>query len=42
VAAGVPEDAAFAAVVLYRMATFYVPPAWGFAAFRSLERHRYL
>jgi uncharacterized protein (TIRG00374 family) len=38
VAAGVPEEIAFTAVVLYRMATFYIPPAWGFAAFRSLQR----
>lgn len=39
VAAGMPEGAAFAAVILYRLATFYVPPLWGFPAFRHLERH---
>jgi hypothetical protein len=39
VAAGMPEGAAFAAVILYRLATFYIPPLWGFPAFRNLERH---
>lgn len=38
VAAGMPEGPAFAAVILYRLATFYVPPAWGYVAFRRLER----
>ena len=42
VAAGMPEDAAFAAVILYRVATFYLPPLWGYFAFRHLERHHYL
>ena len=42
VAAGMPEDAAFAAVVLYRTATFYLPSLWGYAAFRHLERRHYL
>lgn len=42
VASGVPEDMAFAAVVLFRLATFYIPPAWGFVAFRTLERNDYL
>ena len=42
VAAGMPEDAAFAAVILYRAATFYLPPLWGYFAFRHLERHHYL
>jgi len=42
VAAGMPEGPAFAAVILYRIATFYLPPLWGFFAFRSLERHQYL
>ncbi len=42
VAAGMPEGPAFAAVILYRMASFYVPPIWGYFAFRSLERSQYL
>lgn len=42
VAAGMPEEPAFAAVILYRIATFYLPPFWGYFAFRSLERNGYL
>jgi uncharacterized membrane protein YbhN (UPF0104 family) len=42
VAAGMPEEPAFAAVLLYRLATFYLPPTWGYFAFRSLERDRFL
>ncbi|MCU0311967.1 MAG: flippase-like domain-containing protein [Acidimicrobiales bacterium] len=42
VAAGMPEGPAFAAVLLYRLASFYLPPVWGFFAFRSLERNGYL
>jgi glycosyltransferase 2 family protein len=42
VAAGMPEEPAFAAVILYRIATFYLPPIWGYFAFRSLERNKYL
>jgi uncharacterized membrane protein YbhN (UPF0104 family) len=38
VAAGMPEEAAFAAVLLHRVATFYLPPVWGFVAFRRLQR----
>lgn len=36
--AGLPEEPVFAAVILYRIATFYLPPAWGFFALRRLER----
>jgi glycosyltransferase 2 family protein len=42
VAAGMPEDAAFAAVVLYRISTFYLPALWGYFAVRHLEHHGYL
>lgn len=42
VQAGMPEGAAFAAVLLYRMTTFYLPPIWGFFALRWLERHEHL
>jgi uncharacterized membrane protein YbhN (UPF0104 family) len=38
VQAGVPEVTAFAAVVLYRLAIFYIPPTWGFFALRWLQR----
>ncbi len=40
--AGMGEEAAFAAVILYRVASFYLPPVWGFFAFRWLERNRHL
>jgi uncharacterized membrane protein YbhN (UPF0104 family) len=42
VAAGMPEEPAFAAVILYRLATFYVPPLWGYPAFRWLQRNDHL
>jgi uncharacterized membrane protein YbhN (UPF0104 family) len=42
VQAGVPEEAAFAAVLVYRLATFYFPPIWGFFALRWLERNEHL
>ncbi len=29
-------------MILYRIATFYLPPLWGCFAFRSLERNQYL
>ena len=42
VRAGMPEESAFAAVLLYRIASFYLPPVWGFFALRWLERYKYL
>jgi uncharacterized membrane protein YbhN (UPF0104 family)/tRNA A-37 threonylcarbamoyl transferase component Bud32 len=39
---GVPQEAAFAAVMLYRFSTFYTPPSWGYFALKWLERNRYL
>jgi glycosyltransferase 2 family protein len=39
---GVPQEAALAAVLLYRLSTFYTPPIWGFFSLRWLERNRYL
>jgi glycosyltransferase 2 family protein len=42
VRAGVPEEVAFAAVVLYRIASFYLPPVWGYFAMRWLERNEHL
>lgn len=41
-AVGVTQEAAFAAVILYRLATFYLPPIWGFFSLRWLERNTYL
>jgi uncharacterized protein (TIRG00374 family) len=38
IAAGMPEEQAFAAAILYRLGTFYIPPIWGYPAFRWLER----
>jgi uncharacterized membrane protein YbhN (UPF0104 family) len=42
VRAGVPEETAFAIVMLYRLSTFYIPPIWGFFALRWLERNRHI
>ena len=40
--AGMIPEAAIAAVLLYRIATYYLPPAWGFPAMLWLQRNRYL
>jgi uncharacterized membrane protein YbhN (UPF0104 family) len=40
--AGMSPEAALGAVFLYRLATFYLPPLWGFVALRWLQRSRYL
>lgn len=42
IVAGVPDEIAFAAVIGYRLATFYLPPIWGFVALRWLERNQHL
>jgi uncharacterized protein (TIRG00374 family) len=42
VAAGVDKDTAFAAAVVYRIITTYLPTAWGAAAQRWLTRNDYL
>jgi glycosyltransferase 2 family protein len=42
VGAGMTEEAAFAVVLLYRMATLYLPPIWGYFALRWLERNKHL
>jgi uncharacterized protein (TIRG00374 family) len=39
---GVPEEAAFAIALLYRVATFYLPPIAGWFAMRWLQRNSYL
>jgi glycosyltransferase 2 family protein len=40
--AGMTPEAALAAVLLYRMSTFYIPPLWGFVALQWLQRNRHL
>jgi glycosyltransferase 2 family protein len=40
--AGMSEESALAAALLYRIAVFYLPPLWGFFALRGLQRRRYL
>lgn len=42
VQAGMPEGIAFAAVLMYRFSTFYLPPIWGYFAMRWLERNEHL
>jgi uncharacterized membrane protein YbhN (UPF0104 family) len=39
---GVPSDTAVAAALTHRLMTFYIPPTWGWFAFRWLTRHDYL
>ena len=34
VRAGMPEETALAAVLMYRLSTFYLPPIWGFFALK--------
>jgi uncharacterized protein (TIRG00374 family) len=42
VVAGVNQDTAFAAAVVYRIVTAYIPPFWGAAAQHWLSRNDYL
>lgn len=42
VGAGLPEEAAFTAAILFRAATFYLPPIWGYPAFRWLVEKKYI
>ena len=42
VSAGMTDEAALAAVLLYRIATYYLPPLWGFFAMVWLRRNRFL
>jgi uncharacterized membrane protein YbhN (UPF0104 family)/tRNA A-37 threonylcarbamoyl transferase component Bud32 len=41
-ASGVPQEAALAIALLHRIATFYLPPTWGWFAMRWLEKNSYL
>jgi uncharacterized membrane protein YbhN (UPF0104 family) len=40
--AGVPAESALAVALTYRFCTFYLPPVWGYAAYRWMTTHRYL
>jgi uncharacterized membrane protein YbhN (UPF0104 family) len=40
--AGMTPEAAIAAVLLYRISTYFLPPVWGFPAMLWLQRKRYL
>jgi hypothetical protein len=40
--AGLTPEAAISAVLLCRISTYYLPPAWGFPAMLWLQRNRYL
>ena len=42
IAIGVPEATAFAAALTSRMVTYYIPPVFGFFAFRWLQRRHFL
>jgi uncharacterized membrane protein YbhN (UPF0104 family) len=42
VALGVPNAAAISTAIAFRMATYYLPPAWGAVAMRWLRHHSYL
>jgi uncharacterized membrane protein YbhN (UPF0104 family) len=40
--AGVPAETAFAIALAYRLASFYLPPLWGWPCYRWLVRNRLL
>jgi uncharacterized protein (TIRG00374 family) len=42
IAAGIDNATATATALVFRMATFYLPPLWGWAAIRWLEQRSYL
>lgn len=39
---GLSQDVAFAATISYRVATFYLPPVWGWLAMNWLEKRSYI
>jgi uncharacterized protein (TIRG00374 family) len=39
---GVPQSEAYAAALTHRLATFYLPPIWGWFSLRWLTRKGYL
>jgi len=42
IAIGVPQAAAASTALLYRLVTFYIPPAWGGFAMKWMRANRYL
>ena len=40
--AGMTPESALVTVILYRLSTFYLPPIWGFFAFRWMQKNHYL
>jgi uncharacterized membrane protein YbhN (UPF0104 family) len=42
IAVGVPDSTAFTIAITHRLHTYYLPPIWGWVAFRSLVRNDYL
>ena len=38
-AVGVPSDIAVAAVLVYRLISYYLPPVWGYFSLRWLTKH---
>jgi uncharacterized protein (TIRG00374 family) len=42
VASGVPEASAVSATLIFRLATFYLPPIWGSFALRALRERGYV
>ncbi|MEX0768841.1 MAG: lysylphosphatidylglycerol synthase transmembrane domain-containing protein [Microthrixaceae bacterium] len=42
IAAGIDSTTAAATALLFRLATFYLPPIWGWIALRWLQKHSYL
>ena len=41
-AIGIDNETAFAIALAYRVASFYLPPVWGFVCYRRLIQRRYL
>ena len=41
-AIGIDSDTAVAAVIIYRMISYYLPPLWGYISLQWLTRHDYL
>ena len=42
VAVEIPESAAVATAIVFRLVTFYLPPIWGVVAMRILRRRAYI
>ena len=42
IAIGIPEGAATATALAFRLVTFYLPPLWGVLAMRWMKKESYL